>query len=148
MASGDDGIPLLERNTDSPAVKAFIELAQKFKAVAAQGVVGDDMPSSISLSNDGKLVIEWPDGHSGAFAAYDLRVSCPCALCVDEDTGARTLDPKKVPLDIKISGFEKVGRYAVSLTFSDGHNTGIFKFDRLRNIEQKQKDTAGQTFDV
>jgi len=148
MASGDDGVPLLEKNIESPAVKAFIDLAHKFKVVMAQGVVDDNSPSSIKLSRDGKLMIEWPDGHSGNFAAYDLRVSCPCAMCVDEDTGTRTLDPKKVPLDIKIAGFEKVGRYAVGITFSDGHNTGIFKFDRLKNIEQKIKDTAGKTFDV
>ena len=148
MASGDDGVPLLEKNIESPAVKAFIELAHKFKVVTAKGIVDDRLPVSINLSSEGKLEVVWPDGHIGTYAAYDLRVGCPCALCVDEDSGTRTLDPKKVPLDIKIAGFENVGRYAVGITFSDGHNTGIYNFDRLRNMEQRQKDTAGKTFEV
>ena len=148
MASADEGIPLLEKKGDSPAVRAFLDLAHKFRNTFSQVLADAAEPSTISLSGDGNLELEWPDGQSASFAPYDLRISCPCAMCVDEDSGKRTLDPKQVALDIKISGFEKVGRYAVGITFSDGHNTGIFKFDRLKSIEQKQKDSAGKTFNV
>ncbi len=148
MASGDEGVPLLEKKGDSPAVKAFVDLAQKFKSVSSQVIADAAEPSSIALSDDGNLVLEWPDGQSASFSPYDLRISCPCASCVSEDTGQRTLDPKQIALDIKISGYEKVGRYAVGITFSDAHNTGIFKFDRLKSIEQKQKDSTGKTFNV
>jgi ATP-binding protein involved in chromosome partitioning len=148
MVSGDEGIPLLDKNIDSPSVKAFIELAQKFKTVMAKGIADPNEPKSINLSDDGSLAVEWPDGSVGTFSPYDLRVSCSCAACVNEDTGEKMLDPKQVPLDIKISGFEKVGRYAVGITFSDGHNSGIFKYDRLNSIEQRQKDSAGKTFNV
>jgi ATP-binding protein involved in chromosome partitioning len=148
MASGDEGIPLLEQDGDSPAVAAFLSLAQRFKGALAKSMADTFEPKSINLDDNGHLALEWPDGHAASFAPYDLRVNCPCAGCVSEDTGQRILDPKQVPLDIKISGFEKVGRYAVGISFSDGHNTGIFKFDRLKKIEKKRKESAGQSFDV
>jgi len=148
MASGDEGVPLLEKGVESPAAKAFIDLAYRFKSITAKGIESIDQPLSIDLDDEGRLAIEWADGRKSTFSPYDLRINCPCAICVDEDTGKRTLDPKQVPLDIKISGVEKVGRYAVGVTFSDGHNTGIFKFDKLKKLEQKQKDSAGKTFNV
>lgn len=148
MASADDGVPLLVRSADSPASKAFVQLARRFQEVTAGGIADTEQPASIGLSSDGNLVITWSDGQTVGFTPYDLRISCPCALCVDENTGRRTLDPRRVPLDITISGFQKVGRYAVGITFSDGHTTGIFRFDRLRKLEQKHKDTSGRSFSV
>jgi ATP-binding protein involved in chromosome partitioning len=148
MASSDEGVPLLEKTADSPAAKSFIEMAVRFKSFAERIAGESNEPTSIATSKDGRLTIEWPDGVRGEFSPYDLRISCPCALCIDEDSGRRLLDPKQVPLDIKISAMEKVGRYAVSITFSDGHNTGIFKFDRLRAMVEKQRDSAGKSFNV
>jgi ATP-binding protein involved in chromosome partitioning len=148
MASGDDGIPLMEKGVDSASTQAFIALAQKFRAIMAEGIPDPNEPKAIKMSDDGKLVLEWEDDEAGSFAPYDLRVICPCAMCVNEDTGERMLDPKQVPLDIKISGFEKVGRYAIGITFSDGHNTGIFKYDRLRRLMKMQKEAAGKSFNV
>jgi ATP-binding protein involved in chromosome partitioning len=148
MASGDEGVPLLEKKIDSPAIPAFMEVARRFKKAVAEVIAGGDEPKAISLSDDGQLVVEWPNGHVGTYAPYDLRISCPCAECVNEDTGERTLDPKQIRLDIKIAGFEKVGRYAVGITFSDGHNTGLYKFDRLKSLEQKSRDSADRKFSV
>jgi len=148
MASGDDGVPLLEKGAESPAGKAFIDMAVRFKSVLKK-VAGDSTePKSIEIAADGHLAVAWADGFSGTISPYNLRMNCPCALCINEDTGQRTLDPKQVPLDIKISGMDKVGRYAITVTFSDGHNTGIYKFDRLRALAQKQEDTSSQSFNV
>jgi ATP-binding protein involved in chromosome partitioning len=148
MASGDDGVPLLEKTADSPAGRAFIDMAVRFKSIAEQIAADAKEPKSIGLTKTGDMQVEWPDGFGGSISPYDLRINCPCALCVDEETGKRTLDPDQVPLDVKIGGLDKVGRYAVSITFSDGHNTGIFKFDRLRALAEKQKDSAGKSFNV
>ncbi len=148
MASGDDGVPLLEKTADSPAGKAFIDMAVRFKSIVQKVAAGSDEPTSIEIAADGNLAVAWPDGFTGTISPYNLRMNCPCALCVNEDTGQRTLDPKQVPLGIKISGLDKVGRYAITITFSDGHNTGIYKFDRLRALAEKQEDTAGKSFNV
>jgi ATP-binding protein involved in chromosome partitioning len=148
MAASDDGVPLLEKTADSPAGKAFIEMAVRFKSIVAEVVAGSNEPTAIEVASDGNLSVTWPDGFKGMVSPHNLRINCPCAMCIDEDTGRRTLDPKVVPLDIKISGLEKVGRYAITVTFSDGHNTGIYKFDRLRDLAEKQQDTAGKSFNV
>jgi len=149
MASGDDGIPLLEKKSTSPAAKAFSELADRLAAVVAQMPgSGSHEPQSISLSAEGDLLVSWPDGHVSTFTPYDLRINCPCASCVDENTGQRTLDPKQIPLSIKIENFGRVGRYAVGVSFSDGHNTGFFTFELLERLDRQRNDSSRESFNV
>lgn len=81
------------------------------------------------------LGIEWIDGHRSHWRLSDLRRNCPCASCVDEWSGDRTLDPKSIPDDILCTGVESVGRYALRIAFTDGHETGIYTFKRLRELE-------------
>lgn len=91
-------------------------------------------PKKFFRTADGKLGVEWNDGTRGACSARDLRCACPCALCVDEHTGVKTLDDASVPADIALLKVQSVGRYAASLTFSDGRNSGIYPYDKLRNL--------------
>ncbi|MFM8441463.1 MAG: DUF971 domain-containing protein, partial [Acidobacteriota bacterium] len=65
------------------------------------------------------------------------RRNCPCATCVDEWTGQKRLDDSTVAENITMTEISLTGRYAVSIGFSDGHGTGIFTFDRLRDIGSK-----------
>ena len=60
-----------------------------------------------------------------------INSECRCAGCVDEMTGVRTLDVNGVPKDIAITDMRLVGHYAVKFVFSDGHDTGIYSWDRL-----------------
>jgi ATP-binding protein involved in chromosome partitioning len=46
-------------------------------------------------------------------------------------TGRPLLDPAAVPADIRPLGVALVGGYGIKVTWSDGHSTGIFTFDRL-----------------
>lgn len=39
-----------------------------------------------------------------------------------------------VPDDTQAINVELVGRYAIQFTWSDGHSTGIYSFDTLREI--------------
>jgi ATP-binding protein involved in chromosome partitioning len=149
MAGADSGVPLLLKNTDSPAARAFFEMAEKFETVMQeQAKVLSAEPETIGQSKDGNLVLDWADGFHGEYKAYDLRINCACAMCVSEVTGEKILDPKTVPLDIKIGTVDKVGRYAVAIVFSDGHNTGIYRFDRLRELVGKQEKVTKQSFNV
>jgi DUF971 family protein len=43
------------------------------------------------------------------------------------------LKEEQVPQDIKPKKMETVGRYALQIDWSDGHNTGIFTFEQLRS---------------
>jgi ATP-binding protein involved in chromosome partitioning len=90
------------------------------------------VPFAITRQDDG-VRIEWVEGgHEGFFPARPLRLACPCAACVEEMTGRPLLDPVSVPLDIRPLRLELVGAYGLKVSWSDGHDTGIFTFERLR----------------
>jgi DUF971 family protein len=91
-----------------------------------------DMPSEIGRAGERDIRIRWQDGHESVYPARALRMSCPCAACHDEVTGARFVSEAQVPEDIRPLGIDLVGRYAMSVRWSDGHATGIYTFDRLR----------------
>ena len=68
------------------------------------------------------------------YGAFELRINCPCAGCVDEWTGEKTLRPDSVSKEISISAISIVGRYALNFHFSDGHDTGIFSFRFMKDF--------------
>jgi len=47
-------------------------------------------------------------------------------------TGRPLLDPGSVPGDIRPLRLALVGTYGIRVAWSDGHDTGIYTFDRLR----------------
>jgi DUF971 family protein len=81
-----------------------------------------------------EIRVEWQDGHRSVYPNHSLRCACNCAACVDERTGERTLEPGKVPADVKALGIRVVGNYALEFDWSDGHRTGIYSFDLLRRL--------------
>jgi DUF971 family protein len=91
------------------------------------------IPSTVELEDGGKtLVLRWTDGTTGTYRAYDLRIHCPCASCVDEFTGKRLLDPGRIDQEVAAVQWNRVGRYALQIQWSDGHDTGIYTYERLR----------------
>ena len=136
MNSGDNGQPVLVNSQDSPAAKALLELAKNFKKSIddnLENILATE-PKTIDYTHDGNLSITWPDDHKSVYTPYNLRLKCVCAACVDEDTGRKILDERAVPLDLKVKTINKVGRYGLSIGFSDGHNTGIYVYEKLRSL--------------
>ena len=90
------------------------------------------VPKAIRRRPEG-VEIDWSDdGDRVLIPARTLRLACPCAACVDELSGRRTLDPATVPLDIRADSLELVGAYGLRVRWSDGHGTGIYTFRWLR----------------
>ncbi len=95
-----------------------------------------DAPSNIWLKKDeGILEVTWRDEEPHHFPIKQLRCACGCAACVNEMTGVRTLDVSAVSDDISITDMKLVGNYAVKFDFSDGHDTGIYSWDRLYELK-------------
>ena len=94
----------------------------------------------IAQAGPRELAIRWSDGRESVYDVRDLRLACGCATCVDEWSGNGLLDPEKVPADVHPLKIETVGRYAIQITWSDGHSTGIYPFERLRKLA----DQGGQ----
>jgi ATP-binding protein involved in chromosome partitioning len=156
--SGDQGKPMVLAFPDSACATGVLKAAETLmRDMAERKTVAGielewrqmafteryDQPSE-TLSESGseinaiwqvsadELGLRWKDGFTAIFGARELRINCPCASCVDEDTGVRTLKPEMVPNDVTIAKVKGVGRYAIAPTFTDGHNTGIFHFAKLR----------------
>ncbi len=91
-------------------------------------------PQRIELFPNREVGIVWDDGREDFIPAHRLRSLCPCAQCVDEITGVRTLRPVDVPQRIEVERWEGIGNYAVRFFFSDGHSVGMYTFPALREI--------------
>jgi DUF971 family protein len=91
-------------------------------------------PREISQESDSQLRIIWADERVCEYDAARLRRACPCAQCVNEWTGERTLKPETVSDEIRINDVSIVGRYALNFRWSDGHETGIYSFQFLRDL--------------
>jgi len=91
-----------------------------------------EIPREITRVNDHDIKIIWKDGEETIHIARDLRLACPCALCVEEMSGRKLLDPDTVPDDVQPKELHLVGRYALKVEWSDGHDTGIYTYLNLR----------------
>lgn len=87
-----------------------------------------------ALKSEGALEITWPDGPVARLPFHYLRCECPCAGCVDEMTGLRTLDVEGVPRDVHPTSIGFSGNYALKIEWSDGHGSGLYTWSRLREL--------------
>jgi DUF971 family protein len=101
-------------------------------------------PKEIGPTEDAtRLRIVWGDGVRSEYEPRFLRLRCPCAGCVDEMTGIRTLRPEQVVDGIYPTAIEYVGRYGLQFNWSDGHSTGIYPYDYLRKLWEEDPTGRG-----
>jgi len=136
VAAGDQGEPIVARNPDSPASRAYLEIAQRL--ASAISVVKYESshpmkPREIS-EGEGKLRIVWADSHDSRYGFEFLRNHCPCAMCVDEWTGKRRHLALLLPPNFRALDVKPVGNYAIKISWSDGHDSGIYSFSSLREL--------------
>jgi DUF971 family protein len=99
----------------------------------------DATPLRLNLKRDQGLEIAWADGSRTTYPLALLRRMCPCAQC-REIRREQATNPLRVLAAAPASGpvtvvaLERVGAYAIKLTWSDGHDTGIYSFTWLREI--------------
>jgi DUF971 family protein len=109
---------------------------------------GPTDPVKIKKLDSRNLMIQWADGHESRYVGPVLRGLCPCASCQDEDTGQRLILPIHIPDTLEFKTVELVGLYALQFGWSDGHGTGIYSFERLRQLcpcEDCTKASPGAT---
>lgn len=100
----------------------------------------DCYPVVLKRIDAATIQMEWSDEQSQTLTAAQLRNGCPCATC-REKRSAPPPDPLQLQVitaeeakPLTIDGMRPVGRYAYQVTFSDGHDTGIFTFEFLRSL--------------
>jgi DUF971 family protein len=100
-------------------------------------------PEHIAISKSKGIKIDWKDGHRSEYSLALLRDECPCASCTGAHgtTPQRTnhSSPSKDPFPmfkpvLKMLNVEAAGNYALRIYWNDGHNTGIYSYERLREL--------------
>ena len=84
-----------------------------------------------------KLNIRFYNGDQAELSAELLRVESPSAEVQGHGPGQKQTPRDKK--DVTITKITAVGSYAVRLTFSDGHDTGIFSWDLLHDYGQRKE---------
>ncbi|HEY4105103.1 MAG TPA: DUF971 domain-containing protein [Polyangiaceae bacterium] len=74
--------------------------------------------------------VTWADGETMAFPHELLRGYCPCAGCQGHSGEIRFQEGGNEEL----REIERVGNYALSFTWGDSHNSGIYSFRYLREL--------------
>lgn len=95
-------------------------------------------PTEIRLRRDRRaLAIRFDDGTAYEIPAEMLRVLSPSAEVQGHSPEQRQTIGGKI--DVTVTAVDPVGNYAVRLTFSDGHNTGLFSWTYLRRLGQERE---------
>jgi DUF971 family protein len=99
-------------------------------------------PTSLKADTE-SLHITWSDGVTHRLPWRFLRERCPCAKCrAKEDeppppAGALPVLTPQEARPLRVHGMKPVGNYAYGIHFSDGHTTGIYSLDYLRELGEE-----------
>ena len=97
-------------------------------------------PTEIKLHQKSRLLeIAYDDGSRFTLPCEYLRVFSPSAEVRGHGPGQEVLQVGK--RDVEIKEIEPVGNYAVKLGFSDGHDTGLYSWEYLHELGQKQESS-------
>ena len=134
------------RNRERSSIRAACGFAtDKAKPQAAYRFYNEEMNDSepvrpVSIRRDGdRLVVAWNDGFTGVVPFRKLRDACPCATCNEKrqqppnplhvlsEAELKAGDPAPVAMPAR-------GAYAYQVVWNDGHDSGIFKLELLREL--------------
>ncbi len=107
------------------------------------------LPTKIERRDAATLRIAWGDDFTADIPLDVLRQHCPCAYCKGEHVFGKTvLLPlvQYVPGMNELIALEPVGNYGVRVRWADGHDTGIYPWQLLRQIAEsvRNDDTSHQ----
>lgn len=94
-------------------------------------------PANIQIIGQ-EVAIVWSDGAESYFTFQRLRAASPSA----ETQGEKDIFGQKYGggqvtgfAGVEVTGWEKVGNYAIRFDFSDGHRTGLYSYDYLQKLD-------------
>lgn len=91
-------------------------------------------PTSVNKKDDKTLSISWSNRQDTHYDVVDLRRACTCAHCIDEITGEQRLKPEHVSDTVRPVHIRSLGRYAISVDWTDGHTSSIYSWERLKKL--------------
>lgn len=110
-----------------------------------------DAPVKLDLKKDRGLTVQWADGTTSYYSIALLRRLSPSAearkLREELTRNPLTVLPASragaAGATLIVDSAELVGNYAIRLRFSDGHDTGIYSWAYLREIDPNAQAIPG-----
>ena len=103
-------------------------------------------PTSITYHSQSRtLEIHYDDGDSSVLSAELLRVFSPSAEVRGHSSDQRVLQTGKK--QVKIQSIDRIGNYAIRIAFDDGHDTGIYSWNYLKELAANQDSYWSQYLD-
>ncbi len=136
------------------------EQAAADRAREQRRLAGDAIrPGKVRVDKTGGtgVSIDWRDGHQSHWSFRWLRDACPCATCHEarDGDGRAPGESKAKPASLlpmfeappRPQEIEPVGKYAIKFHWNDGHDSGIYSWDYLRNVcdFEAQRQNAGRS---
>ena len=101
--------------------------------------MAEPWPTELRLDKDKRvLTVSYDDGQSFALPAELLRVLSPSAEVQGHSPDQRVTVPGKK--NVGIARIEPVGNYAVRIGFTDGHDTGLYVWEYLRELGERKEE--------
>jgi DUF971 family protein len=99
--------------------------------------MNDDPPEELRLKDQGRtLELRYAAGQSFSLGSEFLRVESPSAEVKGHGPGQEVTVPGK--RNVRILKLEPVGHYAVRIFFDDGHATGLYTWNYLRELGENR----------
>lgn len=84
-----------------------------------------------------EVAIRWDDGAESFISFATLRAASPSAAVKGERDIFGHQYGGEVPrnyVGVEVTGWARVGNYAIQFDFSDGHRTGLYSYELLREL--------------
>jgi DUF971 family protein len=89
--------------------------------------------TDVEIERSERMVVTFEDGVVCTFPVAELRAGCPCATCRGWRERGQIAWPRPgQAATIEVRDAEFVGAWGVSISWSDGHDTGIYSWAALR----------------
>ncbi len=110
------------------------------------------IPRAISRPQPYLIRFDWDDGSSSTILLEKFREACPCAVCKGETIMGTTYFvgiKQFVPGMNELVDLVVTGNYGVQAIWKDGHDSGIYTWQMLRDVakEHALSDTQLQALE-
>jgi ATP-binding protein involved in chromosome partitioning len=137
-ATSDEGRPIVASRPDSREAQVYKEIAARAWEELQQGADVRLKPPRLDISADkSELSVAFEGEKPFTLSAEMLRVMSPSAEVQGHSPEQRVTVARKK--NVKIKELRPVGNYAVRIVFDDGHDTGLFAWSYLQQLDRERE---------
>ena len=137
-ATSDEGRPIVASQSTSAQAQIYRDIAARAWAQLQQaGDASRVGPPKLEISRDtSELSVAFEGARPFSLSAEMLRVMSPSAEVQGHSPDQRVTVGRK--RNVKIKELRPVGNYAVRIVFDDGHDTGLYAWSYLQQLDRER----------